>query len=436
MRTRRRARHTATLTLGAFAVFASAAPAWSASPALADGNAFVPGGQAVSLSLASGKGTPLDPGLYSTTLPVDETSRYIEVGRGEGERLEIGVLGAATWKGGAWSVQDGSQGLAVELTTLDGEITCESDSDSVSGSNTPGMLETNVAIDPDKTLRTQNSSTGEACRKATSYRLEVKRSQQGDDATPLPVQIAVIRTPRVTGEVKKPTSTIADMSTMPLSTSGSVEPGAGFASATALTPGGYDLSAKPGRRMFFRVHLGWGQRMSFGWQLPKNGSAYKPKQDLTFDLKVFNPALTPVTMSGSGSASGYLFSSSSDVEPEEAGVFTAPIDYANADLEASGDSSVQWQATPGWYYVALDIAPNGPPTRTFDGGDPIASVLSVRVAGKPSSGPSMNVAQPDPGTLSTPGSSGSNPVLWGGALVLGVAATAGVGYVLWRRDRA
>lgn len=436
MRTRRRARHGATLTLGTVVALTSAAPAWGATPALADGNGFVPGGRAVDLSLASGKGTPLDPGLYSTTLPVDQTSRYIQVERGEGERLEIGILGAATWKDGAWSVQDGSQGLTVKLTTLDGETSCATDSDSMSGSTTPGMLMTSLAVDPSETVRTKNAFTDEACRKATSYRLEVKRSQQGDNATDLPLQIAVIRTPRVSGDVTKPSSTIADMSTQPLSTSGSVEPGAGFASATTLTPGAYDLAAQPGRRMFFRVHLGWGQRMSFGWQVPKNGSSYKPKQDLTFDVAVFNPALTPVTTSGSGSASGYLFPSSSDMEPKEAGAFTAPIDYANADLEASGDSSVQWQAMPGWYYVALDVAPSSSSTQTFEGGDPIASVLSVRVEGEPSSGPSMNVAQPDPGTLSTQGSSGSNPVLWGGALALGVAATAGVGYVLWRREKA
>lgn len=436
MRTRRAARHGAMLTLGALAALTSGVPAWGATPALADGNGFVPGGQAVDLSLASGKGTPLDPGLYSTTLPVDQTSRYIQVERGEGERLEIGVLGASTWKDGSWSVQDGSQGLKVKLTTLDGETSCATDSDSMSSSDTPGMLMTSVAVDPTETVRTKDAFTDAACRKATSYRLEVKRSQQGDNATDLPVQIAVLRTPRVNGDVKKPSSTIADMSTQPLSTSGSVKPGAGFASATTLTPGGYDLAAQPGRRMFFRVHLGWGQRMSFGWQVPKNGSPYKPKQDLTFDVEVFNPALTPVTTSGSGSASGYLFTSSSDTEPKDAGAYTAPIEYGNADLEASGDSSVQWQATPGWYYVALDVAPSSSSTQQFDGGDPIASVLSVRVEGEPSSGPAMNVAQPDPGTLSTQGSSGSNPVVWGGALTLGVAATAGVGYVLWRREQA
>ena len=146
----------------------SAAPAWSA-PKLADGNGFATGGKSIDLRVASGDGTPLDPGMYQTTLPVDETSRYAAISRGEGERLEIGVLGSATWKNNEWSVSDGSQGLEIKLTTPDGETTCATSTDSLSTTGAPGLLKTNVAVDPKATKRiTDSGDSADACRKATS----------------------------------------------------------------------------------------------------------------------------------------------------------------------------------------------------------------------------------------------------------------------------
>lgn len=426
----------AAVTVGV--ALAGAAPAWSA-PNYAEGNGFVPGGKDIGdLSVASGQGTKLDPGMYSSTLPVDENSRYIQVERGDGERLEVGIVGSGTWKNNAWSAGDGSQSLYVKLTTPDGNTTCATSSASISSSSVPGLLETSVAVDPTQTKRTTSTSTSDAaCRNATSYRIDVQRMTRGDNATPMPVQIAVIRTPKVNGAVKAPSGEVDELTTQPLSASTSVEPGPGFAGATTLpsTDGGYTFDARPGRRMFFRVHLSWGQRLSVGWEAPRNGSDYTPPQDTHLDLKVFNPALTDATVSGSGSNSGYLFTSSSGGEPKQLGAFTAPIDYANADRDSSGDDNVQWQTMPGWYYVALDVAPNSTSGK-FDDSKPIPSVISVRVKGNATTGPSMNVAQPEPATLSTQGKSGSNPLVWGGALVLGLSAVAGLAYVLWRRESA
>lgn len=64
----------ASLTALTCAAAFAAAPAYGEDAAT---NTFVPGGHAVELSLASGQGTPLAPGLYSSTLPVDATSRYV-----------------------------------------------------------------------------------------------------------------------------------------------------------------------------------------------------------------------------------------------------------------------------------------------------------------------------------------------------------------------
>ena len=170
--------------------------------------------------------------------------------------------------------------------------------------------------------------------------------------------------------------------------------------------------------------------------MPKNGSGYNPTQDMNLDLQVYNPALTEVTVSGSGSNTGYLFkSTSSGTDPKQLGAYTAPIDYGNADRETSGDDGVQWQAMPGWYYVALDITPSSSSDK-LDDSKTIPSAVSVRVQGTANQGPAMDVAQPDPATLSTEGTSGSNPLLWGGALVLVLGAVAGLAYVLWRRERA
>lgn len=435
MQVRRRRRTAAAAAITGVLALSCAAPAWSADTQLAEGNGFVPGGAKVDLSIASGEGSKLSPGLYSSTLPVDETPRYAVLHRGEGERLEVSVVGSATWKNNAWRVTTGSQRLAVELTTEDGETTCGTSSGSISVSTTPGLLTTSVAIDPTATQRSADAggSHDEACRKATSYRLQVKRSQDGDDATPMPVQIAVVTTPKVSGTPEKAkNSDLNDMTTQPLSTSQEVSPGNGFAGATTVGAGGYDLKAVPGRRMFFRVHLGWGQRMSVGWQLPKNGASYKPKQDLSLSMQVFDPALTPATMSGSASNTGYLFSSGSS-EGEELGAFTAPILYGNADLTTSGGSDeARWHTMPGWYYVTLDIAPNSGGDK-LDSTTPIDSVLSVRVTGEPKAGPNMDVEQPDPGTLSTAGDGGTSPLVWGGALVLGLGAVAGVAFVMRRR---
>ena len=110
--------------------------------------------------------------------------------------------------------------------------------------------------------------------------------------------------------------------------------------------------------MFFRVHLSWGQRMSFGWQAPKNGTTYNPSQDLNLSMQMFNPSLVSATLSGAGTSSGYLFESSSDSGSKDLGVYTAPIDYGNANVDSSGSDALQWHSDPGWYYVVLDVTPS------------------------------------------------------------------------------
>lgn len=425
----------ASLTALTCAAAFAAAPAYGEDAAT---NTFVPGDHAVELSLASGQGTPLAPGLYSATLPVDASSRYVEVKRGEGERLSVSINGSASWKGNAWSVDSGSQGLQLTLTTADGATTCGSDSDSLTSSGTPGLLATHVDVDEAKTARTSSSlgSGADACLAATSYRLEIKRTIDGDNATPMPVQIAVKRTPRVNGTVKVPAGEVPDMTTQALEASTTATAGDGFANATILRPGGYTVKTPIGRRMFFRVHLSWGQRMSFGWQAPKNGTTYNPSQDLNLSMQMFNPSLVSATLSGAGTSSGYLFESSSDSGSKDLGVYTAPIDYGNANVDSSGSDALQWHSDPGWYYVVLDVTPSSStPKPKLQDSSEFDSVLSVRVTGTPNAGPSMAVQQPEPGNVSGVGKSSANPLLWGGALVLGIGAVVGLGYVLRRREK-
>lgn len=429
-RQHRVARSTLAVGMSAAVSLAYASPAGAATKP----SGLTPGGQKIDLSLAPGDAPVLAPGMYQTTIPTDETERFIRVSRGEGERLEIGFAGAPMWKNGDWLADGATTGISLKITTPDGDF-CDSSSESLSGSsNAPGYMTTSVHLDPKGTKRNY-SDASDACLKAKELLVSFQRDNEGSQNTDMPAQLMILRTPAVSNPPATPTISDSDApESAPFSGNETITPGGGFADATVVTNGGYTVKVTPGKPMFFRVYLHEGQRLSASWQVPKNGVSYTPEKDLRAQIQLNSPSLQDISGVTKDSESTTLSSISSASRSELVSAYTDAVNYSNGFLDSSTPhSATQWVTSPGWYYITTWILPT-----TSDANvtiKDIDTVLSVRVLGQAKQSP-VSLKQPDAGAISGKGSAVNTTMIMAGLVGLGgLAATGAVGYTMYRRSR-
>lgn len=400
-----------------------------------NGGAITVGGQPVALSTASGDGTHLDPGMYQASFPQDTTKRYLSVDYNEGEHLDLSLMLAARWTNGGWTPPSNSDEvqMQIRLLTEDGQHTCASDSKSMGNDDLPGALGLHITLDPADATRSSFAPDAE-CLTAKKLTVEISRGDTGSAAGELPAQIALVRTPKATSSGQIPNyKGLKPMETSPLQARSSVEPGAGFFDAATLQPGGYSVKATPGKVMFYRVHLAYGQRLSVGWQVPRNGTSYKPEKDMAVNAYIMSPSLMMMEDFLSSGRSSTVYADSS-IPPSDAAAQTAPINYNNPKMVKDGYElePARGAFMPGWYYVLLSMSP-----RTLsDGADgkSVDTTLSVRVEGAAQAGPKFAMAQPANADISgQPSSQAGTPAyVW---VPLGLLGLAGVGVLAWWMKR-
>lgn len=384
---------------------------------------------------AAGSSEKIEPGQYRFSLPADAKDRYLRVSRKTGENLVL--------TGHAVSGPEVGDALEFDLMLPDGETSC--DSDEVTASDPGDALWPEVVLEAKASKRVDYPPTDEACGKAKDVLLRISRGSGGDaDASkPLDVELTYSREPKAEGDLE-PAVKESELKSEPLPVKDdeTIKPGTTPHTAAVLpSDTGTKVDVTPGTTAFYKVYVGWGQRLDVAAQVPANGTGYKPTVDLGVDLGILSPQGMGV---GLGDESSTYVSSTSDPDPEQLSTFTAPVRFANRDakIEDTSLENAVWTTQPGWYVVSLRVAPSSTSDSLPDNPKPMPALVTVRTQGEPASGPSFTsgdqqLAAPPAGQISGEGE-GSGSVL---GLVVKVGVTvlvlAGLGAAfLWFRRGA
>lgn len=389
---------------------------------------------------AAGSSEEITPGHYRFDLPDDSTERYLQLSRKAAESI---VLSAYTVPSAA------EDSIHLALVLPDGETECGTDTDSKSAESAGHPLHAAVALDPDKSARTEAASVGEGCTSAKKVMLQISRRNStetgGSKKKALPVELTYSKEPAAQGGGDRP-STKSDVAAkpIPIKNDSTVKPGSTPHTAAPLeNDTGTRVSVKPGTTAYYKVRVGWNQRLHAAAQAPEPGSGYKPQASVDVALGILSPQGIPAAAGDENTAS---FSTGLDADPQRMFAFTAPVRHANRDASPSASTgsdgeAVQWTTQPGWYVVALraepDIGASVPKNAK-----PVPALLTVKTTGKATTGPTytvdgQSVAAPQAGHMSGPGDSSgvlSMVVKVGVTLIILVAAGAALMW-MWRGSR-
>ncbi|YAL82575.1 hypothetical protein ACMYYO_11665 [Dermacoccaceae bacterium W4C1] len=388
----------------------------SAAPtALATG----PDPEKVSPTTAAGDGPDLKPGIYRADLPGDETERFLKVTRAAGEAVSVNLFLPSA------GLED-SETLRVELQTADG-TSCGSDSGSASSYGDPWVSVT-AQFDPSGT-----GSSQQDCASATEFQVAITRSDAEKTAT---AEVTVQRRPQVSGNAGAAAATDVAAVSVPARSGSQVTGGSTPGTATPLTAGqGHRiaLDTRTGTQ-FFRVHLGWGQRLATSLQAPPNGDSYRPPEDLRVGLGLLGPTRESASAVGTGTVTVYA---DSTFTPSPASAATAPVRLNNATSTSSGVAGAD---RAGWYVIAIGVNSSSDedlPQTT------VPALLTTQVVGEAQSGPTFTangqtLGAPAPGNLSgagarTDGGGLSTWVKLGGSVLIVALAAAALAWALRSR---
>lgn len=394
---------------------------------------------------AAGSSPKLDPGKYRFTLPTDDSTRYVQVSRKAAEQLT--VAGFAVPKAEADSIK-------LSLTLPDGDTDCDTDLESVDSSDVRTPLLPQVQS-PGSGRGDDTTASDEKCETATDFLVKIERTDEygseddDSDETPLPVELTVTREPKATGDKGSPAKgKDLEPSPLPVKDDEDVKPGRTPATAAPLdSDTGTKVSVTPGTGAYYKVRVGWNQRLDAAAQVPANGSGYKPQTDLRFTLNILGPHGVLARAGGENTGSVY---EDMDADPQQLTASTPPVRWANRQLDddSSGSSasssvdtdSAAWASQAGWYVVYLRVSPDSDADQPEDP-KPVPALLTVKTSGTAGAGPTFTsgehqLAAPAAGHLSGPGQASSS--MLGTALKIGlsvVVVVLAVGAVLWARRR-
>ncbi|MDG4857469.1 hypothetical protein P8605_04735 [Streptomyces sp. T-3] len=144
-----------------------------------------------------------------------------------------------------------------------------------------------------------------------------------------------------------------------------IKGGLGFSGATRVHTGTWRSEALPGQSLFYRVPVGFGQRLHVSAEVGASMSGTAVSNG--FRVAVHNPAraeadFESITYRGDAE--------SAEVDP------LAPVAYAN---RTATPQPVQTMRFPGWHYIQISLSPE---IATTYGNKPIEVLLQVVVEGK------------------------------------------------------
>lgn len=384
------------------------------SPSLADDakvRDFAPRGSAV-----KGIGTPsnapsIAPGLYHDTIgPVGDPSgvKYYLVKH----TPKAVMYFAATSRPPKYDDKDGDDGLTVSVRTQNWDE-CASWThlrDANYGLRGLSVSDVSIGLPEDGEV--------DPCADQGQVVLEVRRGDADTDTPnatePLDFELQIVEEPQVAHAEALPppdeTSIVNDQGVAPVSPTKPVTGGVGFADAATLEPGTTSRdSIRPGEVHFYRIRVGWGQRLSTSVRLQPD-SALQDEIDedegLQTTLRSYNPVRAEIEDSDPQS---YV--------PDEPRAFHSKLPevrYRNRESDNNWAMSMG-----GYYYLSLELARD-------DGDFAVPVEISVSVTGTASGRPEyVGLTTPSP---RPPSSDESGTKLAGldRPISIGIASVGGV----------
>lgn len=280
--------------------------------------------------------------------------------------------------------------------------------------------------------------------------LKVERSGSWAWTKALPVELLFATEPAAdtTGLPDAYAAALPPVVPAPGGTASPVTGGASYNTAAELTPGLFSDSLLGAETKFYKIPVGYGQRLSFKATVTADGAA-PGSLGKSLDLALFSPLRQETELApGSenyilGNSLGYSFMGTGDSLGASMAV---PVRYNNRN---SKDDGIELIAYPGGYYLAASLKDNS----TADIGSELAFDLAIDVSGdaedgplriaaapaaKPSSEPSSGPSeQPSAAAADAPQEASTSDAatspLWWGLGIAGLLAAAGGVFVFLRR---
>lgn len=214
------------------------------------------------------------------------------------------------------------------------------------------------------------------CQKAGHYLFVVERdSAATSDQGAWPVEIRFMLEPGVEQTATTPPAAGSWSSATPAppkATPERVGGGTGFNDATELGTGVYKDRVTPGKALFYKVPLDWGQQFF--------GTAEFGNSQVTRSAALASGGIRMDLYNTARGAAGYDSVSYSG-EAASVALGTAPVAFANRFDSAAAVSAMRFS---GWYYLEISLSPA---VADFVDGD-VGFTLRINVKGAATSGPS------------------------------------------------
>ncbi|MEQ4205170.1 VWA domain-containing protein [Actinopolymorpha sp. B9G3] len=301
-------------------------------------------GQAVAGTGAVDDAPVLTAGQYVDTAPRrGEVKRYRMKRSTKGSTLHVGAS-ARPAPGNAVA------SLALETTTVDGNVCGYGLGTAVS------YERTNPIVTASTSSYDKSTAFDERCQKADEIVLTLRQSNStGTTLDGVPIELAVIEEPPVTSREGLPGAANDRPSWVgpPSAPARPVVAGASFSDAPLVTAGRYQSSLFPGEVQFFKVRLGWGQRLEAAARAPKPSRKLAKLTDnpQLLDISIISPTRGKATAPLSEVA-GQNQAVLDDTATAMARTTTVDVRYENRD---GGSDAQRRLAVPGDYYVAVAL---------------------------------------------------------------------------------
>ncbi|WP_344015188.1 hypothetical protein [Streptomyces thermospinosisporus] len=335
-----------------------------AAPGTPGGYAFADDAQRVEGAASTGAAPTLTAGRsYRSTLPASGPVHYgVQLDGTSNAYVSVTAVPPA---GGTAAVSDG---LKVSLRDGAGR-SCDLDTATIGAGRSPRPVTAWAVreISPRRSL----------CREAGTYYVSVERADpDGRGASPEPweLELAVVSEPPVKEEGSAGAPGAWNSATPdPLTGEEQRRPGgAGFAEAALIGEGVWRDDIRPGRTVFYRVPVDWGQQLHVTAELGGSGSGRSGFVPSALDLDLYNPVRGHVADLGIGYDGSQKTESLTPLPP---------VAHANRQAPNSKVSAVRFA---GSYYLVAHLSAE---VAEEFGDEPVPLVLRVRVGGSAQDGP-------------------------------------------------
>lgn len=250
------------------------------------------------------------------------------------------------------------------------------------------------------------------CEDPGSFDVAVERTSSGTDIARVPVELLVLFEPPAqdVAELPDPTVPVPAAPQPPVASGGDQVIGAGsFAAAPLLEPGTHLDALRPGETSFYRVPVGWGQRLNVTATV--NRTRYRGMAGFVpVRLTLYNPAREELDANGT---EAILDSVRVQMPPEGSEVttvhgWTAPITYRNREAERTGE--VLTASLAGEQYLAITLEDTGNESVAKAGLLP--TTLAIEVLGEEQGAPAygkLDGTAPATGATVAPSGEPSSP---------------------------